>query len=517
VAITATDTILGAARGSANEVLAVARAGGANRLDELERFLNEAYRLAPLVGIDPAIVVVQSALETYDWSDRWWSERLNPAGIGITGDPKQNAASMTWASGADSARGQIVHLWLYARGRPLPDVLAPFEKFDPRASAIPQQNLGSCTTLADLGGKWAVVKDYGQRIANRAKHIFPNVPDQDSQEEPPVSKPYILLVAGHRSFGDGGNDVERQLTDDMAVAYFAAFRAAGYEVHWFQRDLDGDQYPDMTTGGLDGVALGVGKVLAARPSDQVSLMLDLHYNGPSSPIHAIVPDTRGLRTAYRNGTPADDNPTVNLLDNAVAGAWAKHTGQATGYSLFRGYVGIPGVMGEKETGVGIDGFRLAMMAATAGSRDKAVRLVLEHGGYNQSHGKNFSLWAKAAVAAVNEVFEVADDGGDVEPPPSYADPMPITGLSVDDDPDTARAIQELFGEQYTYVDDEVEAVRDTPRFQYADPTSDHIGPVIPKGTRFNVKFLVDTDEHGQWYVTKWWTRVRAEDVKRVKD
>ena len=57
------DTILGATRGSADEALSFARNVGAKHLDQVEQYVREVYDLAPRIGIDPAIVVAQSALE----------------------------------------------------------------------------------------------------------------------------------------------------------------------------------------------------------------------------------------------------------------------------------------------------------------------------------------------------------------------------------------------------------------------------------------------------------------------
>jgi len=190
------DRIVGPARGSVAEAMTFAAAIGAERRDALHAYLEEVYRLAPAVGIDPAIVAVQSALETNNWRDRWWNERLNPAGIGITGDPEQNERSMTWGSGTDAARGQVVHLALYALGKPLPAALAPHAQLDPRRDAIPAGNLGIVRTVAALGGTWAAELDYGQRIANRARDVFPGIPDQ--REETTMAFELEVNIARNR-------------------------------------------------------------------------------------------------------------------------------------------------------------------------------------------------------------------------------------------------------------------------------------------------------------------------------
>jgi hypothetical protein len=173
--IKSSDTILGTSRGTAAKAIAFAQAIGSKRLDQVRSYVNEAYALAPRVGIDPAIVVAQSALETNNWRDNHWSEHLNPAGMGVT--PNFNFGH-GWQSGADAARGQLVHLWLYAKGKPLPSALAPHAGLDPRRDAIPQAHLGQAPTLESLSNKWATEPDYGKRIANRSRDVFPDLPDQ---------------------------------------------------------------------------------------------------------------------------------------------------------------------------------------------------------------------------------------------------------------------------------------------------------------------------------------------------
>ena len=87
--MTAEDPLLAAPRGSAVRALASALRAEARRPEDLRAYLMEVYRLAPLVGIDPAIVVAQSAHETGWWQSPAWTDHLNPAGIGITGSGRR--------------------------------------------------------------------------------------------------------------------------------------------------------------------------------------------------------------------------------------------------------------------------------------------------------------------------------------------------------------------------------------------------------------------------------------------
>lgn len=144
-------------------------------------YLGELNRLCRLVGFDFRILAAQSAHETADWSSSWWTERLNPAGIGITGDPDQDAASHTWKSGTEAARAHVVHMsayvWGNVTGNPKRRVLLDYMRLDPRWNAVVEAGYaGSVDVLGDLGsGKWAADPDYAPQIAAKANLIFKEV------------------------------------------------------------------------------------------------------------------------------------------------------------------------------------------------------------------------------------------------------------------------------------------------------------------------------------------------------
>lgn len=167
-----TNAIVGPARGDATRAIAYARAAGAVRMDEVEQYVWEIYRLAPQIGFDPALLVAQSALETGNWRSDWWLYRLNPAGIGVTGDPAQNSDSPTFADGTMAARGQIAHMHaeVYGRSRPLPDVL---QGVDPTYQHVFEAGwAGTIRTLEDLAGTWAADPHYDAKLVRVAQDIF---------------------------------------------------------------------------------------------------------------------------------------------------------------------------------------------------------------------------------------------------------------------------------------------------------------------------------------------------------
>jgi hypothetical protein len=410
-----TDHILGGkSRSTAAQWKKVARDAKAKRLPEVYSYIDTVFAAAPFWSLDPAQVIAQSALETNQWTSRFWEERLNPAGLGITGDPAQDAASWTWESGMHAARSQMAHLLLYSTGK------NETGWWDPREGAYRvAYGPGSkqADVLNDLTGKWATDSRYAEKIAGRGNQLLPGLPDQELIVPPggnPVALPYVLLVAGHRSYNDQGNPAEKDLTDDLARAYTDAFRKAGFKADWWQRDLDKDNDPDDTVGGLDTVALG-----CARHLDTISgpkVLLDLHFNGAHSPVHAIVPDSTGLTTAYPNGSPADDDYNHNVLDRAVAALWAQSAAARFGLGVYHGAAAETGVMLERETGVGLDGYRLATFAASARNRYDTSRNVFEHAGTDdwgtgEARATKFAQCAALAVTAVKKAYAVID------PPP----------------------------------------------------------------------------------------------------
>jgi hypothetical protein len=309
-----------------------------------------------------------------------------------------------WATGTDAARGQIVHLWLYARGKQLHAQLASFANLDPRRDALKDAWYGTNQTLASLGGKWATEVDYGQRIANRSRDIFAMLPDQE--ETTMTTKPYILITAGHRFTADDGDERERARTLPLAEAYTRAFRDAGYEADWWQRDLDGDGDSTMTNGTRATVAKGCAAVVDDRP-ESISVLLDLHYDGPNSVMHAVVPDAVGLRPGVTNGAPADDTAANNTLDVSLARAITREIVNVTGLGLYGSWrLQVPGVMSERDTGVGEDGDRLGMFAYTARVRKRCARLVVEHAGYENAPTLEQGFEDRCAAAAVKAVTEV---------------------------------------------------------------------------------------------------------------
>ena len=174
MAMTGNDPLRGAARGTAKEALFFVEGRDVKRPDEVRAYIMEVYRLAPEVGLDPAVLIAQSALETGYWTENEWENGLNPAAIGV-GDVSD--LSIPYANGSDAARAQIVHAFVYAVG-PVGGghELAQYLGLDPRYQAVLDAGwAGTVRTISNLTGKWATDPAYHTKIVDRGNAIFPEL------------------------------------------------------------------------------------------------------------------------------------------------------------------------------------------------------------------------------------------------------------------------------------------------------------------------------------------------------
>ena len=179
----------------------------------------------------------------------------------------------------------------------------------------------------------------------------------------------ILLVQGHRNT-NSGNPAEMAITPVAAKAIQRALQAAGHTADMLQTENN------WFAGSLDAVGREVVRRHDETPYD---LMLDIHFEGDANNtrgVFAIVPDGDNLQTL--SPLRGSDSWESNPLDVRFAEAIVNGIAETTGLRL-RGGLRLPGVMSEKQTGVGSQGHRLAMFSYTAVIRHRMVRLVLELG------------------------------------------------------------------------------------------------------------------------------------------
>lgn len=158
--------------------------------EEISGIIVPAYYEQGLwVGVDPVVAIVQMIHET-GYLSSWWSARprRNPAGIGVTGQMKQNITiaekeSGAWAYDGDlkiwkkgmsfanwtdeSIPAHIARLLGYAikPENMTKEQKAFYDKYT-AARPLPPRVQGCAPTLAGLEGTWAVPgKGYADRLA----------------------------------------------------------------------------------------------------------------------------------------------------------------------------------------------------------------------------------------------------------------------------------------------------------------------------------------------------------------
>ena len=254
VAFSASNRIMASPRGTPEKALHFAQSHRSSRITEVYAFIREAYRLGPLIGMDPAIVVAQSAHETGNWTSFYWREHLNPAGIGIT---SSGVPSATWANGTDAARAQMVHLYLYAVGRiPSTHRLYPYISLDPRYSAaLSAGYAGTSPTLNDLTGRWATDPSYGVNVARRGNEIYLALSTD------PTDPGLAVQTVG----ASGGTGRLRTRDGDPATGWAVTGTSSPPASGWLTYDLGADyrlstiQWLFSTTGNADSWDLQISR------------------------------------------------------------------------------------------------------------------------------------------------------------------------------------------------------------------------------------------------------------------
>jgi N-acetylmuramoyl-L-alanine amidase len=134
------------------------------------RIVKLYFDTAAAVGVDPLLAISQMVVETGGLTSDWSrAPRRNPAGIGVTGAPGVGLSFPTWK---DAVRAHVGRLLAYA----LPKGAESDEQRALIAEALawrplPDDRRGCASSLAGLGGTWAMGKGYPQAISRIANEI----------------------------------------------------------------------------------------------------------------------------------------------------------------------------------------------------------------------------------------------------------------------------------------------------------------------------------------------------------
>jgi N-acetylmuramoyl-L-alanine amidase CwlA len=187
--MTPSDRLVAPSRGTQAEAKAYARVGNAYVIWDVDDYIDAVYALCiPDDFPDASIVIAQSVHETDTWRSHWWERRLNPAGMGITGDPVQNLQSPDFETGEEAARAHVSHLLVYALGPADAGSLwfrrtgRSIRDDDPRYDAYVEAygNTAQAETIAGLAGTWATDPAYAGKVCARGNAVYPDLPDQEA-------------------------------------------------------------------------------------------------------------------------------------------------------------------------------------------------------------------------------------------------------------------------------------------------------------------------------------------------
>jgi hypothetical protein len=243
------------------------------------------YARAPKAGLDPAILIAQAFHETGNFTSSWWVNRLNPAGIGITGDPAQDKASHTWENGSDSADSHIAHMTMYTKG------VNDTGYFDPREDAYHDAfgNAVKARAISDLGsGIWATDPDYAEGIVGRGNEVYGDLPDATgggtmsySTNVPgvpggPLITDYAIrqnltAVDGYQRMGQKAGTPRRSIQHGTANA---SNPSAWQEAQYFVNGAEGRQASVHSFGDDNEIVIGV-------PMDEIAWQA-ADGNGPGN-------------------------------------------------------------------------------------------------------------------------------------------------------------------------------------------------------------------------------------------
>ena len=443
----------------------------AKRPDERVAYLKELVRLCKLVDFDWRILYAQAWHETAGFTSRWWTERLNPAGIGITGDPAQNAASHTWANGTDAARAHVVHLALYVFGETVTwspavaSALDDWTNFDPRLQAVSDAGFaGTVRFLRDLGnGRWATDPNYAEKIAARANEIF-----EDPQGETPMpTKPQILdLMRDYARYGISQEDA-------ATVRGYRFENRNGAKPTFIVLHIQAG----TTRSSLDWWANGYVNGQKVTASSTVMIQKD-------GSILQVIPEQHG---PWTNGDDAHPTPAGERLVNLPGNS-----------NLHTLSIEAEGMHGGDTTAVQLDAIEWQVRDWMA-RWDIPIENVIRHADINSVSRPN------CPGAYYRIIMQRLKSGGGSGPVYAQPDPVPWKRGDV--------GLTTLGSAKALKITAELTAKRDTQPRKYASGKSERTGPEIKTGSKVVViGSLVVPPEPGKVKPTYWYVR---EDGSRL--
>jgi hypothetical protein len=324
----------------------------------------------------------------------------------------------------------------------------------------------------------------------------------------------FVLSAGHRNTNGGGARNEINWTYPSVVALKAAIEDRGGQA-WIVQEEDGDgDKSRYVNGGLQQAASKC--VDLSKKLGPFDAYISSHYNGGPSPgFHAIFPDSPSGGVDVKANNPLDVRLCRTIRDRVRSTNTVR---------MLSWTADSPGVMSERETGVGSKGYRLGEFYGTLGFRLSTARVIIEASSIDVASEARYindphwvrHVYCEAVVDALEDVFGKFSERPDVpapgpdpipEPPKPYERADPIPELA-----ELPAYVKLPNGAQLIRVDHTVKAVTDTPRLKWASKDSPKIGPDVKAGELFDVAYLIVNADGSLYWYSPWATRFKFDDA-----
>jgi hypothetical protein len=252
----------GHSKATPNEALNYAHQRGAQRWNDVVRFVNTVWDYAERMNIRPEVVFGQWCDETDVGKSFYWNTHLNPGGLRIT---YSGEASRTWVNGTDAALGMLHRLSLYIYGYEH-EAISTFSEFDPLPNEVGKAGyLGIAKTVQDLSGRWAANPNYARQIVAHLNNAFPLGDDQSDRSNDSMDDGPIFGNVVHPPFVDKYiPNSQTSAWDDLGqrtplgVCQHSMIGSLTGTDGWFRRGTASNGLTDYgiggsTDGNLDGV------------------------------------------------------------------------------------------------------------------------------------------------------------------------------------------------------------------------------------------------------------------------
>lgn len=526
-------TIIGSSKGDPAKIIAWLKTKGCQRPDEVEKLITTFAEFAPQFGIrfevPVGLVLQECSLNGVPLANSWWIQNLNAGSIGITGDPVQNAASRKFPSGRECALAILVHLYIYAKSATLPTAVSKYQSEDWRFQAVKDAGwIGIAPTLKGLSNHYAADPIYAEGIAAHlnALDMAGLLTDASSVPTPPKETP----VADKITFGNvpkfGYIDRQSQTADKPAGVGWDNLgkrNPKGIVLHRMVGSLSGTDswFGAPSVGSLTDFGIGI------KAQDGTSLSKVIYqWNDPhgyragwaSGPVNGAYGD--GIAFVDKYGINAVNRDLISIeisgqYTTPIADDEFEEIASFLAYWWDQMYIPYDKAPTNPATGISAVYFHQEMTLGTGkicpgpvvmnAIDDLIARAVAIMKKYQTSTTATPTPPVAVPPVAVPDLIWSA--------PKPIAELAKYTKADADSAPD---GIQTSVG-LAIWVDDDIEAIRDTTRRQEPSKDAKYVGPTLKKGTSAHALWEIIKPSGERWYYSDWYTCFLVSDFKRVKD